>query len=530
MANVKELQIAGTNYDIVGKAVVNQNNNGNLRYWTGTKAEYDAIENKDSTTIYNITDDAEPADAANTSLTNLSVVGRAKFTAKANTSLDNLSSAGQAVLDNKASTSMDNINTLGRQNIKDIVADTYETKADAGENYKTLCDTRTNCITEIPQDIKLELNNGTLTLKAGSKVYVPNGPGVFDVVTTTSDIAISAVANRKTMIFYRNGSFQRMNVESCYSGTTAPSLSGTTLAVWYDTTNNVIKYTSDSGATWVADNMSLPVCIATETTSGFTSIDQVFNGLGYIGSTLYALPGVKGLASNGRNADGTPKSLEFTLSTVTTATLTHWSNNPINVQLFISIWQESVISLSWWSDSDCFVSDTLLDSEYNHIYVPSKNEYWYSAGTPINYTKAVECFCAQFWIDSSDKISGLRPAYTYQPLDSCGPIDYVVAWKTPSSSDPTWYRLYKSGWVEQGGYDYVASPVRHHYATVTFLIPMANTNFMTTVTPRRISGNYQMCIGTINVTTTNMVVSAYGISDTDRSEYVFWKVEGQSAL
>lgn len=38
----------------------------------------------------------------------------------------------------------------------------------------------TNRILEIPQDIKLELNNGTLTLKAGSKVYVPNGPGVFN--------------------------------------------------------------------------------------------------------------------------------------------------------------------------------------------------------------------------------------------------------------------------------------------------------------------------------------------------------------
>lgn len=33
----------------------------------------------------------------------------------------------------------------------------------------------TNCITEIPQDIKLELVDGTLTLKAGSKVYIPNG-------------------------------------------------------------------------------------------------------------------------------------------------------------------------------------------------------------------------------------------------------------------------------------------------------------------------------------------------------------------
>ena len=32
-----------------------------------------------------------------------------------------------------------------------------------------------NYIRYINQDIKLELNDGTLTLKAGSKVYVPNG-------------------------------------------------------------------------------------------------------------------------------------------------------------------------------------------------------------------------------------------------------------------------------------------------------------------------------------------------------------------
>ena len=44
--------------------------------------------------------------------------------------------------------------------------------------------------------------------------------------------------------------------------------------------------------------------------SGFTSIDQVFNGFGYIGSTVFALPGVKGLAPNGRNADGSLKNTE----------------------------------------------------------------------------------------------------------------------------------------------------------------------------------------------------------------------------
>lgn len=51
----------------------------------------------------------------------------------------------------------------------------------------------TNCITKIPQDINLVLSEGTLTLKAGSKVYVPNGPGVFDSVTLANDVSASVI-------------------------------------------------------------------------------------------------------------------------------------------------------------------------------------------------------------------------------------------------------------------------------------------------------------------------------------------------
>lgn len=31
-------------------------------------------------------------------------------------------------------------------------------------------------------------------------------------------------------------------------------------------------------------------------------------------------------------------------------------------------------------------------------------------------------------------------------------MDYVVEWKSPTADDPTWFRKYKSGWLEQGGY------------------------------------------------------------------------------
>lgn len=67
----------------------------------------------------------------------------------------------------------------------------------------------TNRILEIPQDIKLELNNGILTLKAGSKVYIPNGfesDGTtphFNVNTTENDASYSGTTNGTYMVFWQ---------------------------------------------------------------------------------------------------------------------------------------------------------------------------------------------------------------------------------------------------------------------------------------------------------------------------------------
>lgn len=178
----------------------------------------------------------------------------------------------------------------------------------------------TNCITEIPQDIKLELNDGTLTLKAGSKVYAPNGVGMFDVVNITSDMSLARNSNNQYFCFIKSAnSSDTMPVKYCYSGSSAPTITHM-YAIWYDTTNNKIKWTNDNGLTWV-DGYSLPICMCINDTAGtqnVSSIDQVFNGFGYIGSTIFALPGVKGLIPNGRNADGSLKNIEFTVNKVIT--------------------------------------------------------------------------------------------------------------------------------------------------------------------------------------------------------------------
>ena len=48
-------------------------------------------------------------------------------------------------------------------------------------------------------------------------------------------------------------------------------------------------------------------------------------------------------------------------------------------------------------------------------------------------------------------------------------IDYVVESKFPTADDPTWYRVYKSGWLEQGGYFGNPQTIGTNEFTITFL-------------------------------------------------------------
>ena len=236
----------------------------------------------------------------------------------------------------------------------------------------------TNCITEIPQDIKLELVDGKLTLKAGSKVYVPNGAGKFDEVVVSADIKLVetwGTPNDTMMLFYVDGKLSRLSLLRITSGATDP-YTGTTSYIWYDTTNNWIKWVNTDG-TSNAPKYSLPLCIFTaigDNTTSVASIDQVFNGFGHIGSTVFALPGVKGLIPNGRNADGTLKNVEFTTSKVLTFTRTNTSgysayltlnSNAINIpstELYNYDQQNNINTFNGAKANDVLVGSVVINS------------------------------------------------------------------------------------------------------------------------------------------------------------------------
>lgn len=153
----------------------------------------------------------------------------------------------------------------------------------------------TNCITEIPQDIKLEINNGTITLKAGSKVY--NGNGVLKI--TTTDIS-SINANYDGQVLIALSKDFDVLLTGFVPGETVSELPTSTASfkIYYNTTDKKCYLDTTDG--W--QECSLPIALGTSTVSSWVSIDQVFNGFGFVGSTIFALTGVKGLSPNGNDS------------------------------------------------------------------------------------------------------------------------------------------------------------------------------------------------------------------------------------
>lgn len=179
----------------------------------------------------------------------------------------------------------------------------------------------TNCITTIPQNIKYELNNGVFTLKAGSKIYAPNGfkensvLPKFDVITIENDIThpgattnteegvLDLVFDRTTLKPIRMGSTV---VAGNVSGSVHPS-SG----LFYNLTTNKIDFYSNGSLSRVG---SFPIGLfkysTTSQGSGYiVSVKQIFNGFGFIGSTIFGLPGVIGLQPAGNNNNGSLKNV-----------------------------------------------------------------------------------------------------------------------------------------------------------------------------------------------------------------------------
>lgn len=305
-----------------------------------------------------------------------------------------------------------------------------------GKNIANWSNNVTNCITEIPQDIKVGISNGGLYLKAGCKYCVPNGfeqDGVtphFDFVTVNADTTPVAYGTGRTgcMAVWSTDHFEWSQTGSFVSGSTQPP-SGSWW-IWYDTTTNKIKHSNGST---IVEGVSFPICMITENAgtgydSTVKSIDHIFNGFGYIGSTVYVLPGVKGLIPDGRNVDGTLKSRESITTAVGILTYTYPSTGQpiyiVNNNIVVASGQYIVSTTEPMSPSNNWVmwynpEENIMRYSYdNGVWTISNG--WLPTGITVD-------------TDNSYRITKFRnPKTVFRALDY-NDSSTISGWSMPSS-------------------------------------------------------------------------------------------------
>lgn len=111
-------------------------------------------------------------------------------------------------------------------------------------------------------------------------------------------------------------------------------------------------------------------------------------------------------------------------------------------------------------------------------------------------------------------------------------VDYVVAMQRPTAENNyTWYRKYKSGWVEQGG----VAPYETNTGTVSFAITMADSEYQILANVKKaiITGsNAVFSLLTDNLTTTGFDYKKTfnnGSATGTAGEAFYWQVNGISA-
>lgn len=251
----------------------------------------------------------------------------------------------------------------------------------------------TNCLTEIPQDIKWEFTNGILKLKAGSKISF----GYREPIILQNDLQIGRNSSNAEFIMVNSDglSVNYWRPEVCYSGSTHPTVTGT--AIYYNTDDRHFYYTTNSGSDWTQSGMSLPILLVQMKTKSpyVETVLKTFNGFGYIGNNTFILPGVKCKRTNGFNVDGSLNSIETTFTQVTIPSF----DTEVDRPLYFINGDNSAISN--------FVSGNA------YVYDKSINNFI------TRNTKEVRSLCFAYSVtkDSTGRITSLTPNTAFHAVD-----------------------------------------------------------------------------------------------------------------
>lgn len=247
-----------------------------------------------------------------------------------------------------------------------------------------------DCILEIPQNIKLTLDNNVLTLKAGSTVVLTN-KSVYTTITTTQDysttLRTSVPDNKYWASFSGSGiTADWLSVSSTGSGYALPE-DNSKYNLFFLINNNYRSYYlwSNENQKWNTwnNNGSYPLCILEKQNGSWNFAkdsngnDMIFNNMGYIGHHIFSFPNTKVLIPNGK-INNDYNSIEFTTNKLLINELptSYTSSNR-------RIWINSS-SLFTQTRSEVETYDDLSERDWIYQYVKSENKYYQHLNNTFN--------------------------------------------------------------------------------------------------------------------------------------------------
>jgi hypothetical protein len=287
--------------------------------------------------------------------------------------LSGVTSEVQTQLNNKASTSLDNLSADGQ-----MIIDSQN-------------GTISNCILDIPQNLKIEIDSSLgVVVKAGSVITL-DGSTYSTYTTTTDKVQGNPGRGRRVLFIQEAGGYNisSWNIENVVSGAT-DSLAGQVYHLWFDTTNKEIKaYTTDGNT--VAYRCSYPLCIIDVDEDNNISFvkdsngnDMIFNGAGFIGHHAFVYPNISILEPDGFNDDGTLKSIKYVKNNLS---IIECKSNTHNI--YIS--SISTAGLRKYEEYE-YISDITNAVDFSLYYISSENKsYGYANGvySKVNRTNFI---------------------------------------------------------------------------------------------------------------------------------------------
>lgn len=119
-----------------------------------------------------------------------------------------------------------------------------------------------------------------------------------------------------------------------------------------------------------------------------------------------------------------------------------------------------------------------------------------------------------------------------QNVDTASGADSVIAYQVPTAENNyMWYRLYASGWVEQGGFAILPAQAASTLATASSSLPitMLDTNYSVSWIQVSDAGNsHELTQVSVNRTITSININFYSLAATVGGNVIGWEVKGMS--